>query len=142
VPELPTGTVTLLFTDIEGSTRLLQELGRERYVDALSDQRRIVRGAFTRNGGVEVEMQGDSFHFAFAEAHEAVAAAAAAQKALADIAWFGMRAVDTRGARAARGEGARAYAEKGQFGAPFGPGFAVTAVVYGDSSSSLGRRRW
>jgi class 3 adenylate cyclase len=85
--ELPTGTVTLLFTDIEGSTRLLQELGRERYMRALSDQRRIVREAFTRNGGVEVEMQGDSFHFAFAQAHDAVAAAAEAQRALAEHEW-------------------------------------------------------
>jgi class 3 adenylate cyclase len=85
--QLPTGTVTLLFTDIEGSTRLLQELGRDRYIRALSDQRRIVRDAFTRNGGVEVEMQGDSFHFAFAEAREAVAAAVEAQQALAEHAW-------------------------------------------------------
>jgi class 3 adenylate cyclase len=69
--ELPTGTVTLLFTDIEGSTRLLQELGRDRYIRALSDQRRTVREVFTRNGGVEVEMQEDSFHFAFAEARQA-----------------------------------------------------------------------
>jgi predicted ATPase/class 3 adenylate cyclase len=85
--ELPSGTVTLLFTDIEGSTRLLQELGRERYMRALSDQRRLVREAFTRNGGVEVEMQGDSFHFAFARADEAVVAAAEAQRALAEHAW-------------------------------------------------------
>jgi predicted ATPase/class 3 adenylate cyclase len=85
--ELPTGTVTLLFTDIEGSTRLLQDLGRERYVRALSDQRRLVRAAFTRNGGVEVEMQGDSFFFAFGHAQEAVSAAGDAQQELAAHEW-------------------------------------------------------
>jgi class 3 adenylate cyclase len=85
--ELPRGTVTLLFTDIEGSTRLLQELGRERYVRALSEHRRLLRQAFARHGGVEVEMQGDSFHFAFPSAREAVAAAAEGQRALAEHAW-------------------------------------------------------
>ena len=63
--ELPGGTVTLLFTDIEGSTRMLQELGREAYVRALTAHRRLLRDAFTARGGVEVEMQGDSFFFAF-----------------------------------------------------------------------------
>ena len=85
--ELPTGTVTLLFTDIEGSTRLLQELGRERYVEALTIHRTLLREAFTRHGGVEVEMQGDSFHFSFRTAREAAAAAATGQRALAEHAW-------------------------------------------------------
>ena len=85
--ELPRGTVTLLFTDVEGSTRLLQELGRERYVDALEAHRRLLRAAFRRHGGVEVEMQGDSFHFAFASARDAVAAAAEGQQALASHEW-------------------------------------------------------
>jgi predicted ATPase/class 3 adenylate cyclase len=85
--ELPTGTVTLLFTDIEGSTKLLQELGRDNYVHALSDQRRLLRETFTRNGGVEVEMQGDSFFFAFTHARDAVVAAAEVQRALASHAW-------------------------------------------------------
>jgi class 3 adenylate cyclase len=57
---LPRGTVTLLFTDIEGSTELLRTLGRDRYVQALGDHRRILREAFTRHGGIEVEMQGDA----------------------------------------------------------------------------------
>ena len=65
---LPSGVVTLLFTDIEGSTRLLQELGRDRYVEALRTHRPLLREAFSRHGGVEVEMQGDSFRFAFANA--------------------------------------------------------------------------
>jgi predicted ATPase/class 3 adenylate cyclase len=85
--ELPRGTVTLLFTDIEGSTRLLQDLGEEAYVRALEDHRRLLREAFTEHGGVEVEMQGDSFHFAFAEPCAAVLAARAAQGALANHPW-------------------------------------------------------
>ena len=85
--ELPTGTVTLLFTDIEGSTRMLQALGREEYVRALTEHRRLLRDAFTAHGGIEVEMQGDSFFFAFAYARDAVAAAAAGQRTLAEHAW-------------------------------------------------------
>jgi hypothetical protein len=80
VRRLPTGTVTLLFTDIEGSTELLQELGRDRYVHALEEHRRLLREAFSRHDGVEVELQGDSFHFAFASADDAVLAAAAGQR--------------------------------------------------------------
>jgi predicted ATPase/class 3 adenylate cyclase len=87
VRQLPTGTVTLLFTDIEGSTRLLQELGRERYVRALTEHRALLREAFAAHGGVEVEMQGDSFHFAFVSARDAVAAATAGQRALAQHGW-------------------------------------------------------
>ena len=85
--ELPDGTVTLLFTDIEGSTRMLQELGREAYVRALTEHRRLLRDALTAHGGVEVEMQGDSFFFAFSFARDAVAAAAAGQRALAQHRW-------------------------------------------------------
>jgi predicted ATPase/class 3 adenylate cyclase len=84
VSELPRGTVTFLFTDVEGSTRLLQELGRERYVRALEQHRRLLREAFTSEDGVEVEMQGDSFFFAFARAGDAVRAADAGQRALAE----------------------------------------------------------
>jgi class 3 adenylate cyclase len=73
VPELATGTVTFLFTDIEGSTRLLQELG-DGYADALAEHRRLLRAAFGRHGGVEVDTQGDAFFVAFARAADAVAA--------------------------------------------------------------------
>jgi len=83
VPELPTGSVTLLFTDIEGSTRLLQELG-ERYAEALAEHRRRLREAFRRHGGVEVDTQGDAFCYAFASAKKAIAAADAAQAALSE----------------------------------------------------------
>jgi predicted ATPase/class 3 adenylate cyclase len=83
VARLPTGTVTFLFTDIEGSTRLLRELGL-RYTEALADHRRLLREAFTRHHGVEVDTQGDAFFVAFARAEDAVAAANQAQQALND----------------------------------------------------------
>ena len=77
MPDLPDGTVSLLFTDVEGSARLLQELelgrGRGRYVEALEAHRRLLRDVFEHHGGVEVEMQGDSFFVTFASAHDAVA---------------------------------------------------------------------
>src|SRR5438132_7153195 len=79
---LPTGVVTLLFTDIEGSTRLLQELG-DRYPQVLAEHRRTLRSAVTEHRGVEVDTQGDAFFIAFANARDAVAAAHAAQRALA-----------------------------------------------------------
>ncbi|MBA2462060.1 MAG: tetratricopeptide repeat protein [Actinobacteria bacterium] len=80
--DLPTGTVTFLFTDVEGSTRLLQELG-DAYADALSDHRDALRGCFSRHGGVEVDTQGDAFFIAFAKASDALAAAKEGQEALA-----------------------------------------------------------
>ena len=80
---LPTGTVTFLFTDVEGSTKLLHELGAERYATALQEQRRLLRHAFTSHGGVEVDTQGDAFFVAFPTAPGALAAAAGAQEALA-----------------------------------------------------------
>jgi class 3 adenylate cyclase len=83
---LPLGTVTFVFTDIEGSTRLLQELG-DGYAAVASDHRRIVRQAFSAGGGTEVDTQGDSFFFSFPRARDAVAAAVAAQRALRDHDW-------------------------------------------------------
>ncbi len=82
VRDLPTGTVTFLFTDVEGSTRLLQELGNG-YAEALAGHRRALREAFARHGGVEVDTQGDAFFVAFAKASEALAAAAEGTAALA-----------------------------------------------------------
>jgi predicted ATPase len=82
-PELPTGTVTFLFTDVEGSTRLLHELGAEAYAAALAAHRRVVREAVAAHGGVEVDTQGDAFFVAFPTAPGALAAAAAARDALA-----------------------------------------------------------
>jgi class 3 adenylate cyclase len=85
---LPEGTVTLLFTDIEGSTRLLQELG-EAYEELLTDHRRLLRSQFEENGGVVVDTQGDAFLVAFGRARDAVIAAVEAQHALAAHDWRG-----------------------------------------------------
>jgi predicted ATPase/class 3 adenylate cyclase len=87
VAELPRGTVTTLFTDVEGSTRLLQRLGTDAYREQLELHRELLRAAFARHGGREVEMQGDSFHVVFARASDAVAAAADLQRALSEAKW-------------------------------------------------------
>jgi class 3 adenylate cyclase len=81
---LPQGTVSLLFTDIEGSTRLVQELGDE-YTALLDAHHRRVRKGFTAHDGIEVDVQGDGFLVAFERADEAVAAAIEIQRALADL---------------------------------------------------------
>jgi predicted ATPase len=80
---LPSGTVTFLFTDVEGSTKLLHELGAEAYADALAEHRRVIREACAAEGGVEVDTQGDAFFFAFPTAPGALAAAEAMTEALA-----------------------------------------------------------
>jgi predicted ATPase len=80
--DLPTGTVTLLFTDIEGSTRLLDELG-DRYRDVFAEHQRALRAAFQGRGGFEVSTHGDAFFYAFERATDAVSAAVAGQQALA-----------------------------------------------------------
>jgi class 3 adenylate cyclase len=85
---LPGGTVTFVFTDIEGSTRLLQELGDD-FAEASREHRRIVREAFGERGGTEIDTQGDSFFFSFPRARDAVAAAVDAQRALRDHVWPG-----------------------------------------------------
>ena len=84
--ELPTGTVTLLFTDMEGSTRLLQLLGK-RYSDVLAECRALMRAAFHQYHGQEVDTQGDAFFVAFARATDAVMAAVAIQRFLASHSW-------------------------------------------------------
>jgi class 3 adenylate cyclase len=78
-----TGTVTLLFTDVEGSTRLLREL-RDGYADVIADHQRLLRQAFALHGGREVDTQGDAFFVVFDRAGDAIAAAAEALRALAD----------------------------------------------------------
>ena len=84
--ELPTGTVTLLFSDMEGSTRLLTRLGSQ-YAAALDEQRRILRAAWSAYDGVELGTEGDSFFVAFASAPAAVSAAVEAQRGLAAADW-------------------------------------------------------
>ena len=80
---LPAGTVTFLFTDVEGSTNLLQELGEEAYAAALAEHRRVLRTAFGARGGVEVDTQGDAFFISFSTAPAALEAATAANEELA-----------------------------------------------------------
>jgi predicted ATPase/class 3 adenylate cyclase len=82
--ELPSGTVTFMFTDVEGSTKLLHALGAEAYANALAAHRRILRDAFSAHGGIEVDTQGDAFFVAFPTAPGALSAAAQAREALAD----------------------------------------------------------
>ena len=84
--DLPSGAVTFVFTDIEGSTRLVRQL-RDRYAEALADHQRLVRAAFTGHGGHEIDTQGDAFFYAFESAHEAVLAAVEAQLALSSHPW-------------------------------------------------------
>ncbi len=84
--DLPSGTVTLLFTDIERSTRLLQRLGDE-YAVVLADQRFILRSAFTKYRGVEIDTQGDAFFVAFRRGFDAIQAVVEAQRALAEHKW-------------------------------------------------------
>jgi predicted ATPase/class 3 adenylate cyclase/Tfp pilus assembly protein PilF len=86
MPDLPTGTVTFLFSDIESSTRLLQQLG-PRYAEALGAHQELLRAAFVAHHGREVDTQGDSFFVAFPRAGDALAAAAEAQRALAAYPW-------------------------------------------------------
>jgi YVTN family beta-propeller protein len=95
VVELPRGTVTFLFTDIEGSTRLLRDLG-PLYDEALAEHQRILRAAFAAHGGREVDTQGDLFFVAFGRAKDAVAAAVDAQRDLAAHSWSEGGAVRVR----------------------------------------------
>lgn len=84
--DVRSATVSFLFTDIEGSTRLLKRL-RERYGEALADHERILRRSFAAHGGREIDTQGDAFFVAFDRARDAILAAADAQRALAGYAW-------------------------------------------------------
>ena len=83
---LPGGTVTFLFTDVEGSTRLLQQLG-DSYGDVVRDHRKLLREHLGDKGGTEVDTQGDAFFYSFPRARDAVAGAVAAQRALAEHGW-------------------------------------------------------
>ncbi len=85
--ELPAGIVTFVFTDVEGSTRLLERVGPDLYHQALEQHRRLLRAAFDRHEGYEIGTEGDSFFVAFIRASDAVAAVAEAQQSLASTAW-------------------------------------------------------
>ena len=84
--DLPSGAVTFVFTDIEGSTRLVRRL-RERYPEVLAEHQRLLREAFSAHGGHEIDTQGDAFFYAFRSAHEAVLAAVEGQRALSGYPW-------------------------------------------------------
>ena len=84
--DLPSGTVTFLFSDIEGSTVLLRRL-REGYAPVLAEHQRLLRTAFEGHGGSEIDTQGDSFFFCFRKARDAVRAAVAGQRALLAHEW-------------------------------------------------------
>ena len=87
VHELPAGTVTFVFTDIEGSTSLLKQLGRDRYDEVLAEHTQLLRAAFAAHEGRVVDTQGDSFFVAFRTAADALAAAVDAQRDLAAHSW-------------------------------------------------------
>ena len=87
MPALPTGVVTFLFTDIEGSTRLLRSLGRSRYGALLEEHTRLLREAFSSTDGVVFGTEGDALFVAFGSASEAIGGAIAAQRALAEHEW-------------------------------------------------------
>src|SRR6478735_10569630 len=92
---LPSGTVTFVFSDIEGSTALLKALG-DGYGDVLDTHRRLMRSCFSERGGVEIDTQGDAFFFAFPRARDAVAAAVEAQRLHAAEEWPEDRPVRVR----------------------------------------------
>ena len=93
--DLPAGTITLLFTDIEGSTHLLQQLG-ERYAELLTECRYLLSAAFHKYSGHEVDTQGDAMFFVFTHANDALLAAVDAQRELASHSWPGDVAVRVR----------------------------------------------
>ena len=95
IPPPPSGTVTFLFTDIEGSTRLLQRLGDE-YAQMLADQRGILRSVTEQFAGYEVDTQGDSIFIVFERATQAVQAAAEAQRRIAAYSWPGKERLHIR----------------------------------------------
>src|SRR5918998_1693454 len=87
MPNLPSGTVTFVFSDIEGSTSLLKRLGDERYAEVLRTHRRIMRETFGAHHGQEIDTQGDAFFYSFPRARDAVAAAVDVQRAHEHEAW-------------------------------------------------------
>ena len=120
---LPQGTVTFLFTDIEGSTRLLHELGPSRYAAALGEHRRIVREAAAAHGGVEVDTQGDAFFIAFPTPAGAAAAAEAARDGLA---------AGTIRVRMGLHTGAPTATQEGYVGEDVHRGARIAALAHGD----------
>jgi predicted ATPase/class 3 adenylate cyclase len=125
--DLPTGTVTFLFTDIEGSTRLLHSLGKS-YGDALARHRKLLRQAFTSSGGIEVDTQGDAFFVVFTTPQDAVNAAIAAQQELTKNPW--PQGVDLR-VRMGIHTGTPERTDEGYVGPDVHLGSRICAVAWG-----------
>jgi predicted ATPase/class 3 adenylate cyclase len=125
--ELPQGTVTLVFTDIEGSTRLLASLG-SRYEAVLATHRRLLREALSSHGGIEVDTQGDALFYAFLRAQDAVTAAVEAQRALASHD-FG-EGVELR-VRMGIHTGEPSLSDEGYVGSDVHLGARISAVAWG-----------
>ncbi len=96
MPNLPSGTVTFVFSDIEGSTALLKSVGDARYAELLAIHRRLVRETFARHGGEEIDTQGDAFFYSFPRARDAVAAAVDVQRSHEAATWPGGQPVRVR----------------------------------------------
>jgi class 3 adenylate cyclase len=96
MPDLPSGTVTFVFSDLEGSTRLLKQLGDDGFAELLAIHRRLVRETFGRHGGNEIDTQGDAFFYSFSRARAAVAAAVEVQRAHVEQEWPGGVKVNVR----------------------------------------------
>ena len=96
MPDLPTGTVTFVFSDLEGSTRLLKQLGDAGYAEMLATHRAIVREVFAAHGGSEIDTQGDAFFYSFSRARGAVAAAVEVQRRHEGQEWPGAARVRVR----------------------------------------------
>jgi class 3 adenylate cyclase len=103
--EFPSGTVTFLFSDIEGSTRLLARLRAPRFGEVLGEHQRLLRAAFDEHEGREVGTEGDAFFVAFARASDAIAAAVTAQRSLASQRARGCRSAGEDGRPYRRGGG-------------------------------------
>ena len=125
--ELPRGTVTLVFTDIEGSTRLLASLG-SRYEAVLADHRKLVRAAFSTHAGIEVDTQGDALFYAFPRAQDAVAGAVEAQRVLSSHD-FG-EGVELR-VRTGIHTGEPSVSDEGYVGTDVHLGARISAVAWG-----------
>jgi class 3 adenylate cyclase len=96
MPDLPTGTVTFVFSDLEGSTRLLKQLGDAGYAEMLAMHRAIVREVFAAHDGSEIDTQGDAFFYSFSRARGAVAAAVEVQRRHEGQEWPGAARVRVR----------------------------------------------
>jgi len=123
----PTGTVTLLFTDIEGSTQLLRRLGNG-YADILTMYRNFLRTVFQQWSGYEAGTQGDAFFFVFARATDAVAAAVAAQRGLVTHAW--PEGVDVR-IRMGLHTGEPVHSSKGYIGLDIQLATQIMSIAHG-----------